>query len=354
MNLEKTLWLKITLFALLGVMTSCASGEILPESTAAPAMETPFNAENFLQIFFIDPGNPSATPLDEWLVQQIDGAQESVELAIYNLSLENVTNALIRANQRGVEVRVVMESTAMDRTQPERLAQAGVEVVGDRRESLMHHKFLVIDRALVCVSSFNYTATGIYSDNNNLVCIQSDKAAQDFITEFEEMFVQDVFGENLLDTPYPFISLDELTLEVYFLPDDGVSQRIVELIDQAQQSISFMVYSFTSDDIGEALRQRAAEGIDVRGVIDASRGLEENGAEYNTFQQAGMNVRLDGNPDLMHHKVLIIDGEIVVTGSYNFTRSAEESNDENCLILHDEGAAQQFEEEFERVYSRGN
>jgi len=74
--------------------------------------------------------------------------------------------------------------------------------------------------------------------------------------------------------------------------------------------------------------------------------------EWNLFQQAGLDVRLDGKPEVMNHKIIIIDGRIVVVGSYDFTYRAENENDENVLIIHNEAIAQKFIEEFERIRSR--
>ena len=74
--------------------------------------------------------------------------------------------------------------------------------------------------------------------------------------------------------------------------------------------------------------------------------------ELNLFRQAGLDVRLDGGPEVMNHKIMIIDGRIVVMGSYDFTNRAENENDENVLIIYDEKVAQKFMEEFQRVQSR--
>ena len=74
--------------------------------------------------------------------------------------------------------------------------------------------------------------------------------------------------------------------------------------------------------------------------------------ELNFFRQAGLNVLLDRNPELLYHKIIVIDGQIVVVGSYDFTNRAENDNDENVLIIHSEAVAQKFLEEFQRVQSR--
>jgi phosphatidylserine/phosphatidylglycerophosphate/cardiolipin synthase-like enzyme len=88
----------------------------------------------------------------------------------------------------------------------------------------------------------------------------------------------------------------------------------------------------------------------VRGVIE--RGQASNqGSEYDTLRQSVFDVRLDANQHNMHHKVIVIDGEIVITGSYNFSRNAQEYNDENVLVLHNAVVASQFLIEFERIFN---
>ena len=75
------------------------------------------------------------------------------------------------------------------------------------------------------------------------------------------------------------------------------------------------------------------------------------GTELAAFRSAGLDVRTDRNPGQMHEKVFIIDEELVVMGSYNFSRSADENNDENLLVIHSRLIACQFAEEFARIYA---
>jgi phosphatidylserine/phosphatidylglycerophosphate/cardiolipin synthase-like enzyme len=113
-----------------------------------------------------------------------------------------------------------------------------------------------------------------------------------------------------------------------------------------------MAYSFTSDPLGEAIRERARDGVNVVGVMDAGQVASNIGTEYDAFNQAGLEVHQDGIPGLMHHKVMIIDEEIVVLGSYNFTNSAETRNDENLVVIYNTDIAAQFTTELRRVYSQ--
>ena len=157
----------------------------------------------------------------------------------------------------------------------------------------------------------------------------------------------------MLSLRIPKVNIDGTPVEVYFSPDDDAAARIVTLIQNAQESIHFMAYVFTSNELGEAIMEQAQAGVSVAGVMDGSQIPASQGTEYDPFKQAGLDVRLDGNQvGLMHHKVIIIDKSIVITGSYNFTASAEKNNDENVVIIFNSTVASQYLEEFQRVYDQ--
>ncbi|MBU2611802.1 MAG: DUF1669 domain-containing protein [Chloroflexi bacterium] len=319
---------------------------------------TPFVVTaDWLQVYFTDPANPMAKDYlggpDETLAAAINSARLSVDLAVYSLNLWSIRDALLAAHHRGVVVRMVMESDNMDSDEAQALIAAGIPILGDRREGLMHDKFVVIDRLEVWTGSLNFTTGGAYKDDNNLIRIRSLEVALNYSTEFDEMFVDDNFGPAAVaDTPYPNLTIDGTSIEIYFSPDDGVAARLVALIQAAQESIYFLAFSFTSNDLGAAMIERAAAGVTVAGVMDAGQVNSNRGTEYDPFRQAGLDVRLDGNPGLMHHKLFIIDRNIVITGSYNFSASAEERNDENVVIIFSPDFAAQYLAEFQRVYAQ--
>lgn len=305
-------------------------------------------------IYFTDPTGPNTSTLrggpDAALAEAIDAAQYSVDVAIYRLDLWSIRDALTRAHKRGVEVRVITDSEHVDEAEILDLEAAGILVVDDQRDPLMHHKFAVIDGIDVWTGSMNFTVSGAYRNNNNLIRIRSSRVGQDYTQEFEEMFLEDRFGAlSEADTPYPKLTIDGIQVEVYFSPDDGVEDRIDEILRQAEKSIVFMVYSFTSDVLSETMLARARAGVEVRGVIERDQASNP-GSDYMRFRQAGLDVRLDNNPRNMHHKVIIIDDSIVITGSYNFSRSAEEHNDENVLILYDVKLSEKYLLEFKSIF----
>ena len=308
-------------------------------------------------VYFSAPDDPDTGSYrggpDGTLAEAIRNAELSVDAAIYHLNLWSIRDALIAAHNAGVQVRVVAESDNLDEVEIQELQDAGIEVLGDRRESLMHNKFVVIDGLDVWTGSMNFTVNGAYRNDNNLIHIRSNKLAENFTTEFEEMFVQDMFGDNTIaKTPNTSLTIDGTRVDTYFSPDDGSASQIIDAIQNAEKSVYFMAFSFTSDGIAQSIIEAANAGGTVAGVFEESQYHSNTGTEFDNLLAAGLDVRLDGNERNMHHKVFIIDGEIVITGSYNFSRSAEERNDENTLIIYNSEIATQYLAEFERVFEK--
>ncbi len=311
---------------------------------------------SWFELYFTDPTNSAAKQItggpDGPLATAIDSARLTVDAAIYSLSLDSIRAALVRAHRRGVRVRVVMESDNMDGVDPEALKDAGIPVLGDRRQGLMHNKFFVLDRSEVWTGSMNVTNRGAYADNNNMLRIRSTEVANDYETEFNEMFVDDKFGPDVVAaTLNPLVIIDGTELEVYFSPDDQVQAALIRALNDAHSSIYFLAYSFTANALGDEIRKSAAAGVKVAGVMEADQVGSNIGSEFDAFRAAGLDVRLDGNPGQMHHKVMIIDGKIVIMGSYNFSSSAETANDENLIVIHDPVIAALYMREFQRVYA---
>jgi phosphatidylserine/phosphatidylglycerophosphate/cardiolipin synthase-like enzyme len=341
----------LALGLLILLLAACALDDSAIDKEGTPGDPT----AGWYSIFYTDPTAPAADTYrggpDAALAAALDEARVSIDLAVLEMNLWSVRDALIDAHRRGVRVRVVVDSDNLEDDEIQDLIEAGIPVLGDRREGLMHNKFTVIDRMEVWTGSMNYTTTDGYRNNNNMIHLRSSKIAEDYTTEFEEMFVDDLFGPDVRSaTPYAEVKVDGTTVEIMFSPDDGVSERLVELLASAEQSIHFLAFSFTLNDLADVLLERASAGVKVSGVMDESQAESNTGGEYERFRSAGLDVYLDGNEYKMHHKVFIIDSKIVVTGSYNFSTSAETRNDENILILFDQEVARVFAEEFQRIF----
>jgi phosphatidylserine/phosphatidylglycerophosphate/cardiolipin synthase-like enzyme len=126
------------------------------------------------------------------------------------------------------------------------------------------------------------------------------------------------------------------TISVYFSPHGGCTDAIVEAIAQAQKTLDVQAYSFTSAAIAEAVAQAHARGVKVRAVLDKSQKSERyTSATY--LRNHSVPVYIDDAHSIAHNKVMIIDGSTLITGSFNFTKAAEEHNAENLLIIRGNG-----------------
>lgn len=309
--------------------------------------------EGWYSLYFTNPQGASAYTLrdgpDAMLAAAIDEADRSIEVAVLELNLWSIRDALLRAHNRGLDVRIVIESDYAIGPEIQALTAAGISVRGDERRPLMHHKFVILDDSEVWTGSMNLTVNGAYRNNNNLLRIESPWVAARYSEEFDEMFVEDRFGPLSIPDLIPQTSaVGGTQLEVLFAPDASIGDRITDLIEDAEHSIHVMAFNLTLDSIADAMLQRAQAGIEFQGLFDEGQAHNQ-GSDVDRLDEAGLDVGLDGNPRKMHHKVIIIDGEIVITGSYNFSRSADESNDENVLLIYSREIAEQFLLEFFRL-----
>ena len=313
-----------------------------------------------LSVYFSDSGGEAfrGGP-EEPLIESVQEARLQLDVAVYDLDLWGLRDALLAAYRRGVAVRLVVEADHAHQPEIEALVEAGIPVVPDLPDGLMHDKFAIIDRRQVWTGSMNFTLHGAYVNDNNLLAITDAAVAAAYEAEFEEMFTAGLFGAYSPPSAPTRVEIAGpdgagIPLEVYFSPDDGAAGRIVELVSAAQRSIHFLAFSFTSDAIGGAMLERAAQGVMVAGVFDESQLRSNRGSEYAGMLEAGLDVRIDGSPGKLHHKLIVIDGRIVILGSYNFSQSAETRNDENMLVFHDERLAAVFEAEWQRLFDRGH
>jgi phosphatidylserine/phosphatidylglycerophosphate/cardiolipin synthase-like enzyme len=343
-----------------GVAAAPTPAPASPGNVAAPA--TPPN-EDWYRVFFTNPINSRNTAdhtggaSEQALIFVIDRTERTIDGALFELNAPDTTAALLRALGRGVRVRLVADDEH-NFDDPEstirQLTAAGAQVVSDRRAALMHSKFLIFDGITVWTGSTNLTRNDLYNNNNNAIFIRDAGLAANYQAEFEEMFTDGRYSrsDNPRPTPNPVLMIGGTRVETYFSPEDGaaIERRIVELINGARSSVEFMTFSFTLAPIGEALIAARGRGVAISGVSETTGSLR---GQLRPLACAGLDVRQDGNPNILHHKVFIIDKQIVVMGSFNFSSNARDQNTENLLILFNPNIAALYQQEFQKVYALG-
>ena len=293
--------------------------EVIPEETSLPP-----------EVYFCPQDD-----CEEHLINVIKNAN-SVDCAFYDLDLVDLISELKAKNARLV---IDEENTAEVK---------GLNYVdNENARGLMHNKFCVIDKKIITTGSFNPTENGNLKNNNNLIIIHSEYLAKNYEAEFNELWNKEFGSGNKVE--YPVIYFNDKKIENYFCPEDSCSEHVIDNLEEANKEIYFMTFSFTHDEIGRTLVDKHKEGLRVKGIFE--KFGKSQYSEYYTLEENGVEVKWDEYSYFIHHKVFIIDNRTVITGSFNPTKSADENNDENILIINDESIAREYLNEFERIWN---
>jgi phosphatidylserine/phosphatidylglycerophosphate/cardiolipin synthase-like enzyme len=318
------------------------------------------------------------------LVNRINAAQHSVDIALYSLSGTagaTIANALIAAHNRGVRVRVIMDESTSETAPPRNLRNAGVPFITDGfganvgGEGLHHNKVAIIDADLgephtvwVMNGSWNPTDPGSNDHRQNVVWIQDVALARAYRAEFEQMWGSSTatpnsansrFGANKqLVNPTTFW-VDGTRIRLFFSPQGfgnfgPTEQQMLHVLAAAELTIDLGLNLITRQDPVNVMRARHDAGVEVRGVIgdiSYAPSLFESMATW-----ADVHDYAPTRLGLFHHKYALVDAEaydhrsVVITGSHNWSRAANERNDENTLIIYSPTVANQFLQEFKVRY----
>lgn len=306
-----------------------------------------------VEAFFTNP--PDDESAAERLVELIDGAETSIDLAAFVLDHDEFLDAVERAAERGVVIRVVGDTEVADdeyRAGFDQLRSAGAEItLQDNSRFNSHNKFVIVDGEQVWMGATNFTFNGFHRNNNASLLIHSSEVAADFGREFEQMF-SGIFGtsKSRTDEETRFF-VDDIDVETAFAPQEHPDELLIELAENAEENIFFMIYVFTLDELANALVRASVRGVTVSGIVDEGFAEGDGAAMMTILRNGGINLGIDVNPWAWHHKVMIVDpqGEnpVVAVGSGNWTWSMGHGNDESYVIVRDREVVRDFLEEFQ-------
>ena len=374
--------------------------------------------------------------LEQLLIGAIDAAEQSVQIAVQELTLPRVAFALIQAQKRGLRVQIVLENTyntawseqqvshlpkhQRDRwNRLNRLADANGDGIttpdeahqgdavallkearipllddtedGSRGSGLMHHKFVILDQAIVITGSANFTSSGLHGDAdatktrgnvNHLLRLNSAELANIFGVEFEQLWgdgpggAEDSrFGRGKQSSGVQRTRVGNSEVAVLFTPhskhdpNNGLNW-ISTLLSSAKQHVDMALFVFSAQQLADVLQVRAEAGVKIRLLADrgfASRSYSEildllgvalpdrNCKLEQDNQPFEIPLRGVGTPhlargDKLHHKFAVIDNKTVITGSFNWSPSAAHTNDETLLVIHSPQLAKHFTREMDRLW----
>ena len=230
-----------------------------------------------------------------------------------------------------------------------------------RSNALMHNKFIVIDpdsdqNSWLFMGGTNLTRNQLYIDPNSSLTFEDQMLARVYMKEFETLWggEQDNYQpetslrsrEKINNTPEDMF-LNSIPVRSYFSPSDKTTNGILRALESAESEIYFSLLTFTKNEIRDLLLKKQEEGVEIRGIIN---NINDNGGEYSTLRENGIAVQASEQGFIHHHKYAIIDpgteNAALLIGSHNWTQKAEDTNDENLLVLFEEDLSLIFLEEF--------
>jgi phosphatidylserine/phosphatidylglycerophosphate/cardiolipin synthase-like enzyme len=143
---------------------------------------------------------------------------------------------------------------------------------------------------------------------------------------------------------FPLISFNQERSpqwQVYFSPHGGCTDAVIRELNKAESTVLVQAYSFTSAPIAKALLDAHKRGVRVEVILDKSQKTQKY-SSADLLANQGIPTKIDSQHAIAHNKVMIIDGETVITGSFNFTKAAEENNAENLLVIRDKKLAERY------------
>ncbi len=389
---------------------------ILKKSNSSQDQINALSQDKFIQVYFnnnqakkaeyIEPYRHikrKGDNLEQIIIDNINSANSTINLAVQELNLPNIANALIKASKSGVKVQIIVENTYNKIDDQNEalllLKSANIPIIDDTEDGskgsgLMHNKFIIIDNKKVVTGSANFSYSDIHGDfdkletrgnANHILVINNQELANIFTQEFNLLWgdglggkKDSLFGLQKPDSLPTTINVGDSKITVKFSPTsksksfyETTNGLIVENINNSLYSIDLALFVFSDQQIANSLQEKNNNLVKIRALIDKnfafqyySEGLDLLGVELlsnkckiekdnnvwqNPLKTVGVSNLAEG--DKLHHKFAVIDNNKVITGSHNWSASANYLNDETLLVIENNTINKHFEREFERLYS---
>jgi len=274
-----------------------------------------------------------------WLLDAINGAQTSIDVAMYILSDNDSENALAAAARRGVAVRVVLDpDQAINASARSLLTNAGAQVRnGAAGFTNYHQKTLLIDGATAFVMTLNVSFSAFQTNREYAVKITGEAE----LTDLRALFEVDFAGAGNVVVRSPLV-----------VSPNNARARLQALVNSASADILMNVETFADEGLRNALTIRKDLGVPIRILMAHPDDVDQNAEDALELQQRGFQVRFLRSP-MMHAKLIIVDGSLLYVGSINLTRTSLDSNREAGVLVREEGVVTQIRTQAEADWAAG-
>lgn len=297
------------------------------------------------------------------ILNAINEAQSSINLAAFVITSDDIFNALVDAHQRGVNVRVVVDAKSANGngSDIQSLLDANIPVVLNNEFKIMHNKYIIIDNKSVQTGSFNYSNNADKRNAENALFIENQpEIAKLYSDNFERLFsnskkipnsnVQNLnfsfIKENVRKFPISSLSSFQIQKGVaeiafsnacnYISSSLSAKTIIIQTIKQAKNNIYMAAYNFTDPDILNVLKDRQNKGVQLNIILDYKANI--NNVAVQDLLIVGAHIKLNKKFSIMHNKYMIIDNSTLEIGSFNYTTSAENEQCNNIMVFYNQSS----------------
>ena len=273
--------------------------------------------------------NQDGDDLRQTLKSAIEAAQVSIHIAIYSLTDPVIMDAIRKKAQQGVHVTIIADQEASPNDLASKLGPDAI-VTKKNGQGLMLHKIIVIDGCETWLGSTNLTRDSLSRHGNILVGVRSE-ALGNFVNEKLCFLLKPQLHSSHIAT----LPGSQQSLQLFFLPQANTAlDKLIQVIDSAQKTVRVAIYTFTHAKLIAALTRAHQRGVSVTCAFDRDSTQRTSQQAFTELTQAGVATWVNARPGLLHYKMMIVDDELLVAGSANWTRAAFEKNDDNILIIH--------------------
>ncbi len=321
------------------------------------------------------------TTFKDTLIAYINRAKYTIDFCVYNFyqtsasdNINAIATAVNNAYARGVAIRWVCNGTSTNSALVN--LNSNIHSIASPTTTgygICHNKFVVFDansananEAIVWTGSFNFTTEQNSTDYNNVLIIQDKPLAQAYYSQFNQMWGGTALTPNTTNSKFGIyktasavnsFTVNGTPIQVYFSPKDGAGTQLQNVINSANTELAFGIYTFTDHNAATAIKTKIAAGVAAFGIMDTYSqtycGSSCSNSPYTVLSPPavmGTNLKVynGGGAALYHNKIILADAlhpasdPQVGAGSFNWTLSAESTNDENFIIIHDAIIANQY------------
>ncbi len=326
-----------------------------------------------IKIFYTDftkklkPDTSCSSTVCQELFSRINNAQTSIDMAVYGYrKVPQLEAAIAAAQKRGVKIRMVYDLDKAGGSIYEdtvRLAEVIPDSVSDKEAQksvktsygnvIMHNKFYIFDNKSVFTGSANLSPSDMSGYNTNTaVVIDSPVIAEIYKREFEQMYDNKFHTQKSQTTDNTNINLGGSSVSVFFSPQDNITnEQILPLIRNAKKYIYIPAFLIMDKFMADELINAKKRGVDVKIILDALNAHSKY-SQIKYLRAGGVEVKAENYAGKLHCKTILIDDEITVIGSMNFSKSGQIYNDENVLVIKNHDITSAYREFFEYLWAR--